>query len=234
MKKQGYILVLDPRTKLVLVLIISIFMISGGIEGAHIYPRIVLATIPFILLLFLKRMKSSILYGVLLLAASYSEKNLVYNTHGVLNIIITMISGIITRLLPSVIVGFYIMETTTVSQFLVAMERMHMPKMLTIPLSVMFRFFPTIREEYKHIYSAMRMRELHNKIFIINPIRYLEYCFVPLLSSIVSIGEDLSVSALTRGLGSPIKRTNICKIGFGLGDMFFLLVAVLSSVCYIL
>lgn len=30
----------------------------------------------------------------------------------------------------------------------------------------------------------------------------------------IKIGEELSAAALTRGLGAPVRRTNICKIGF--------------------
>jgi len=42
----------------------------------------------------------------------------------------------------------------------------------------------------------------------------LEYRFVPLLMSLVSIGNDLSASALTRGLDAPGRRTNVCMLGF--------------------
>lgn len=33
----------------------------------------------------------------------------------------------------------------------------------------------------------------------------------------------LTAAALTRGLGAPVKRTNICSIGFGAWDFFALL-----------
>lgn len=39
-----------------------------------------------------------------------------------------------------------------------SMERMHIPQKITIPMSVMFRFFPTVGEEYGSIADAMRMR----------------------------------------------------------------------------
>ena len=40
----------------------------------------------------------------------------------------------------------------------------------------------------------------------------------------VKIGEELSAAALTRGLGGPVKRTNICKIGFRAQDIVLLLI----------
>ena len=39
--------------------------------------------------------------------------------------------------------------------------------------------------------------------------------------SIANIGEELSAAALTRGIGAPTKRTNICNIGFGALDVIF-------------
>ena len=36
----------------------------------------------------------------------------------------------------------------------------------------------------------------------------------------MKIGQELSAASLTRGLGGPTKRTNICKIGFGFWDYF--------------
>ena len=40
----------------------------------------------------------------------------------------------------------------------------------------------------------------------------------------VKIGEELSAAALTRGLGGPVKRTNICKIGLHIQDIVLLLI----------
>ena len=42
----------------------------------------------------------------------------------------------------------------------------------------------------------------------------MQLVMVPMMTSTVRIGEELSASALTRGLGGPTRRTNICRIGF--------------------
>ena len=52
--------------------------------------------------------------------------------------------------------------------------------------------------------------------------KVLEYKMIPMLICSVRIGEELSAAAITRGLASGIKRTNICKIGFGILDYAFL------------
>ena len=43
-----------------------------------------------------------------------------------------------------------------------------------------------------------------------------------MMTSTVRIGEELSASALTRGLGGPVRRTNICRIGFRAQDCVLL------------
>ena len=61
--------------------------------------------------------------------------------------------------------GYYLLSTTKVSEFVLAMQRMHIPEAFIIPFSVMFRFFPTISEEAGSIGNAMRMRGITGKIF---------------------------------------------------------------------
>jgi|GEM_PF-2610367 len=38
-----------------------------------------------------------------------------------------------------------------ISEFVAAMDKMHITKKFAVPISVMFRFFPTIAEEYKNV-----------------------------------------------------------------------------------
>ena len=125
-----------------------------------------------------------------------------------------MVSAIITRFTPCVIAAFFLMTTTSVSEFIGSMKKMHITDKITIPLSVVFRFFPTVKEDAGAINDAMKMRGITPN----NPMLMLEYRVVPLIISTVKAGEDLSCSALTRGLGSPKKRTNMCDIGFHLWD----------------
>jgi len=66
------------------------------------------------------------------------------------------------------------------------------------------------------------------------PAKILEYRMVPLLISCVKIGEELSAAALTRGLGAPGRRTNICRIGFGKFDIVAAAICVVSFLALIL
>jgi len=95
---------------------------------------------------------------------------------------------------------------------------MHVSQKVIIPVSVMFRFFTTVKEEAEGISDAMRMRKLGFSYFFFKPVEILEYRLVPLMISVVNIGEDLSASALTRCLGYKKSRTNISRCGFGWVD----------------
>lgn len=100
------------------------------------------------------------------------------------------------------------------------MQRLRVSEKIIIPMSVMFRFFPTVGEEFSAINTAMRMRGI--SLGGGSAGKMLEYRLVPLLTCSAKIGEELSAAALTRGLGGEVKRTNICRIGFRIQDVLFI------------
>ena len=86
---------------------------------------------------------------------------------------------------------------------------------MIIPFAVIFRFFPTVAEEYRSIRDAMQLRGVSWKN---GPVAMVEYRLVPLIASMVKIGDELSAASVTRGLGGSAKRTNRCVVGFGSAD----------------
>ena len=85
--------------------------------------------------------------------------------------------------------GAYLISSTSISEFIGAMERMHITEKIVIPMSVIFRFFPTISEEYQAIRDAMKMRGI--RFGGKNPFLMLEYRLVPLMVSVVKIGDEV-------------------------------------------
>ena len=214
-QKRG--LVLDPRTKLFLLLTMAVFGLggAGGSAVDVVLPFVLL--LPYPLLLMAGKWKWA-LFGVI--AYVGSDLFLLYVSPyigGVLSYITLGSCAILNRFLPSILMAAYLMSTTTVSEFTAAMQRMHVNEKIVIPLSVMFRFFPTVADEAASIGSAMRMRDI--RMGGSNMGKALEYRMVPLMTCCVKIGEELSAAALTRGLGGTVKRTNICKIGFRAQDV---------------
>lgn len=145
----------------------------------------------------------------------------------IVNMLVVLLVGLVLRLFPAFVMGAYIIKSTTASECITALGRMHIGRQITIPLSVLFRFIPTMQEESAAIKDAMRMREVQfgTKKFWQNPAALIEYRFIPLMISVVKIGDDLSAAALTRGLDNPVRRTNITKVGFTAWDLLAVLIA---------
>ena len=135
--------VLDPRTKLALVLVTTVF-VMGGLGGEQVKPfKSVMSVLPFFLLLAEKQWKR-FLRGALMLTAGYGLLSLMPVLPGILGYLALFCGGILTRFVVTVVMGDYLIATTSVSEFISAMERLRMPQAVTRPMSVMFRLFPTI------------------------------------------------------------------------------------------
>ncbi len=218
---------IDPRTKIFLTVTVSTIMIAGGTGGMMNVIRPCLMALPMCLFLLSKRWKTVLKFSITYLVLFSMEITLLPLLTGMWNFLLGAAVGIYTHMLPGFIMGYYLIDSTTVSEFVAAMERIHISQKIVIPLSVVFRFFPTVKEEYAAIGDAMKMRGITS---IRNPVNMLEYRIVPLMVSVAKIGEELSAAALTRGLGAPVRRTNICNIGFGALDIVFVMVCI---VCWI-
>ncbi|MBP3887149.1 MAG: energy-coupling factor transporter transmembrane protein EcfT [Cellulosilyticum sp.] len=219
---------LDPRTKILLLIMLAVFVLGGTGGKEMIMFRWIFSSLPFILLLTSGKVLTFILWSLVFILGIYIEKNFISNTVGIINCAAVITSAIITKFAPSIMMATYVVSTTTVSEFVAAMERMHITNKITIPMSVMFRFFPTVGEEAAAINAAMDMRGIclgRGKV-----LEMLEYRLVPMMTCSVKIGEELSAAALTRGLGAPIKRTNICRIGFKMQDKVIFLFCSLTIV----
>lgn len=224
----------DPRTGIFLTITVSFIMISGGTDGLMHFVRPCLCILPILLLLLVGKLRISLSYLALFSAAFTAEQLLIPVTHGFWNFLLVAAVGLLTHIMPGLIMGYYVMSATEVGEFIAAMERMHVPNLIIIPFSIIFRFFPTVKEEAVSIGQAMKMRGIRYTGIFRNPAQILEYCLVPLMVSVVKIGEELTVAALTRGLGAPGQRTSICDIKFGWPDVLLALSAAAAWTAFLI
>lgn len=226
-------LVLDPRTKLAVMITLVVFALGGtGSDIAAVrIGTVILSLLPVVLLFTAKQWKKAVIFGLLFAVIKAAELLLLPDLTGMALSTLGLCCMIFVRLMPSLIMGAYMLSSTTVSEFIAAMHHMHIPQQITIPLSVMFRFFPTVLEEFAAINTAMKMRDI--RIGGRNAGKLIEYRLVPLMVCSVNIGSELSAAALTRGLGVRVKRTNICKIGFHVQDMTVFLMTISLYVFWI-
>lgn len=111
----------------------------------------------------------------------------------------------------------FFLATSDVGSMIAVMDQIKAPKAISIPIAVMFRFFPAFSEERKNIKFAMKMRG----ITPLNPIRYFEYVTVPLLISSSNITDDIAKSAETKCIAHPCKKTRYQEIRIGVADYVY-------------
>ena len=135
-------------------------------------------------------------------------------------------------MLPIFMAGILLMKTTSVSELMLSFDRMHLPNKLTIPLSVMFRFIPTISEEWRSIRDAMRFRGIGISVcsVLTKPMMTLEYTMVPLLMSTATIADELAAASLSRGLDADTKRTCIEDVKLRPPDYLLILFSIVIAV----
>ena len=221
---------LDPRAKMALMIAVSLIMVSGSSVGVEFILRAICSMIPFMLLLSVRHFRSAVFYILVLGAAVCCEHFVLPHLSGTANLIVMILCGVISRFVPGYMMGWYTVRSTSVSEFITAMERMHMPYFITIPMTVMFRYFPTLGEEYNSIHDAMKMREIGQSIK--NPFTYIEYVLVPIMMSTVRIADELSAASLTKGLCAGGRRTHICQISIRFYDWLLMLGALAMIVLF--
>lgn len=229
---QNYIFNLDPRVKLGLMIIISLISLTGGVTGNEIFLRLLVMLIPSVLLLLIGKHLIGWISIIVTISAWYGEAFVILNHNQLATLLIFVPSGIITRFLPSLVMGYYLFKTTQVEVLIAGLERLKIPRKITIPIAVMFRFVPTIKTESASIKDAMKMRGISLRFAFKKPLQYFEYRVVPLLNSVVKIGNELTVASITRGLNLTHKRTSIISLKMRWLDWLFITMALILCVTY--
>lgn len=102
---------------------------------------------------------------------------------------------------------------------------------------MVLRFFPTFSEEIHNIYDAMKLRgiALSWKNVFTRPMLILEAITIPIVMRSASIAEELSASAVTRGIDNPAQRTSFIQLKVHAKDWmvlcFFLVAFVVLFFC---
>lgn len=230
-KRELYV---DPRTKLFLLLTMNIVLLNISSGVLLPYLRFIIGFLPFVMLLTAGRYKPAWVYLTIYLTGHVIMLYVLDYTGGLLMMLLGFLASMGTKFVPGGMLGVYFFCSTRINEFVAAMERMHVSQKVIIPVSVMFRFFPTVKEEAEGISDVMRMRKLGFSHFFFKPVKILEYRLVPLMISVVNIGEDLSASALTRCLGRENNRTNISRCGFGVIDYVLFTLGIAFIMLYFL
>lgn len=128
--------------------------------------------------------------------------------------------GLVHKVYPCGFLAGIVISTTRVSEFLCAMQTIRVPKSLVIPMAVMLRYLPAVREDWRFIRDAMALRDVSPSLqgLVRRPGMTAECLYVPLMMSAAKTADELSMAAVTRGIENPAPRTCLTPIRFGPGD----------------
>ena len=121
---------------------------------------------------------------------------------------------------PSVCVLLSYYKDTKIGEYISALTKMHMPSEVVIPLAVMFRFVPTIQEEWQMVNQALRLRGLawNWRNVLTRPVHMLEYMMVPFLMQCSVVVDEMSAAVMARGFDRDTRRSSYIEVKLSILD----------------
>ncbi|MBF0846613.1 energy-coupling factor transporter transmembrane protein EcfT, partial [Streptococcus danieliae] len=127
--------------------------------------------------------------------------------------------------------GIILVDGTKVSELITFLRKIKIPNSFIIVLAVIFRFFPIMLRDYKHISNSLKMKGIGlSKFYYIRyPLKFMEYVFVPYVIISSNIANELSISCLCRGIENSENATSIQVLKFEIVDYIFILFIIIMS-----
>lgn len=217
---------IDPRIKLAQIVVTGLLVFTPRTEIGNITFAIAIASC--LCVLGHPRYAARVLLAFGALSAVYWSITLIPSSGFLAAISMTVF--VLRMLVP--ILGIYYLFTMamTVSELLQALDTLRVPRVIVIPLAVTLRFFPTIGLEVAAIRDALRVRNRRPSAggFLRAPLQMLEYVIVPLMMRCITIANELSASAVARGIENPARRTAMRPLRFTQVDAAYSLFVVVA------
>lgn len=215
----------DPRTKIMLLFLCVLCTMFAPSLNYELYLVILVAVFGFLL-----KKYRYVLLGLLTYIAIYLVTRLsITNGSGVGQAVFLAFFGLVNKVYPCGFMAGIMISTTKTGEFMAALYRIHMPDSFVIPFAVMLRYLPAVKEDWRYIRDAMRMRDISPSLkgILKNPVMTAECLYVPLMMAASNTADELSIAAVTRGIENPNPRTCLTKIRFSIQDalvIFLLLI----------
>ena len=207
---------LDPRTKLFLILL----CVLSAMFAPNLYFQFAIVLLLGLLAALCGKgqyaLRSILAYGLICIFTVWSMRIMT----GTWRTMFVAFLGLVHKVYACGMLAGLVISTTKVGEFLSAMAKLHIPKKLTIPIAVMLRYLPTIREDWHFIKDAMRLRDVSPTLlgFLKAPAMTVNCVYVPLLTAASKAADELSIASVTRGIENPKPRTCLVKIQMRAAD----------------
>ena len=146
-----------------------------------------------------------------------------YIPNSTIALMIVSLSYFIQKFVIAVMMIIFLKKKTSMPSIISAMQTMKFPNIIAIPLIVVFRYLPSLKEDYGCLKDSLKIRgtSISGLRFLIHPIRSLELIIVPILFRSLRIAEELSTSVLLRGIENYKNTTNIYPLKFTKTDFVY-------------
>lgn len=208
---------IDPRTKVILLVLCVISAMMAPSLVYELFLVILVGIFGTISGMWKYSLKFILIYVLVYLFTILSIESLA----GTLRTSLIAFLGLLHKVYPCSMMSGILITTTKVSEFISAMGKVHMPKKIVIPMAVMLRYIPTIKEDWHFIKDGMKMRDVSPSLkgLLTNPVMTIECLYVPLMVAASKAADELTIASITRGIENPKPRTCLVQIGIGIVDI---------------
>ena len=223
---------LDIRTKIFILVIANILMFKMMTVPAHLIVALCFS----IYLGISSNLKSmSRFFGIYLFFTAYEVFFAHTVTLQVIDSFLLLTALMFKTLYFPLCAGMALVSSSKVSELICFLRSIKLPKKMIIVLAVLYRFFPVLLTDYKLIKNSLRMKGIgvSRGYYLLHPIKFFEYVFVPYVIISTNIANELSVSCLCRGIDNEEKPSSYIELKFNKID-YITMVIVASAFCYIM
>ncbi|MGQ4873630.1 MAG: energy-coupling factor transporter transmembrane component T family protein [Promethearchaeia archaeon] len=250
-EKDSFIHKLDPRTKLFLLIVISIITIIIGNPLLLIFIFIGSIFLWILMRPSWEKIKSLLFfYGIICMSTMISQGVFYYWTPK--TILITIISadfpilgsftggiyiyreglfyGLIQslRFLIALNIALLLITSTHPSQLILSLHKLKIPYELSFMITTAVRFAPIMMDEANSILNALRSRGV--KINAFHGFKVLRLLFFPLLNNSLRMGRQYALAAEVRAFRAVKNRTFLQDLKFKTSDYIILILLIILLV----
>ncbi|WP_024466554.1 energy-coupling factor transporter transmembrane component T family protein [Treponema pedis] len=219
---------IDPRAGL---LIVFLFAFTGLTVNKPLSSH-VLVFFCALYAISVRAYKACIIYTLIYVIISSAMYFIAMIQNTAVILMIVSLSYITQKFIIMLMALAFLKKATSMPYLISAMQVLKFPNVFAIPFIVSLRYLPTIKEDYRCLKDSLKIRGISTSgiQFFIHPIRTLELLIVPILFRSVRAAEELSASALLRGIEEFKQRTNLYPLKFKRTDYVYTASAIIVAV----
>jgi len=113
---------------------------------------------------------------------------------------------VMAQSVPCIALAAILVSKYTSAQLLSALEKLRIPRVLVVAVTITIKYIPTFRREFGYIKESMRLRGI--KFTLKKPIQSFQYFIVPQLFRCASLAEEVTSAGLVKGIDAPCMRSS--------------------------